>query len=74
MKKRPTSKAEPGVREMRVEYDRTALGPGVRGKHLDAYRDGTNVVLLDSDVATVFRDSDSVNAALREVITKRGRG
>ena len=30
--------------------------------------EGTNVVLLDPDVAAVFRDSDSVNQALRVLI------
>lgn len=48
--------------EMRAEYD---FSKGVRGKHYDAYRKGTNVVLLDPDVAQVFKDSASVNQALR---------
>jgi len=48
--------------DMRPEYD---FSGGVRGKHYEAYREGTNVVLLDSDVARVFRDSTSVNRALR---------
>jgi hypothetical protein len=48
--------------EMRPEYD---LRGGVRGKYYQQYREGTNVVLLDSDVAAVFRDSESVNQALR---------
>ena len=47
---------------MRPEYD---FSSGVRGKHHEAYRLGTNVVLLDPDVAEVFRDSAAVNAALR---------
>ena len=47
---------------MQPEYD---FSSGVRGKHHDTYRGGTNVVLLEPDVAEVFRDSDSVNAALR---------
>ena len=41
---------------------------GVRGKYADAYARGTNVVLLEPDVAKVFRDSDAVNQALRELI------
>jgi hypothetical protein len=41
---------------------------GVRGKHYEAYSQGTNVVLLEPDVAKVFRDSDAVNRALRELI------
>ena len=51
--------------EMRPEYD---LREGVRGKYYQQYREGTNVVLLDSDVAAVFRDSESVNQALRVLI------
>ena len=35
---------------------------------LQQYREGTNVVSLDSDVAAVFRDSESVNQALRVLI------
>ena len=48
---------------MRSEYD---FSKAVRGKHHEAYRQGTNVVLLDADVAAVFRDSATVNSALRE--------
>ena len=51
--------------EMRPEYD---LRGGVRGKYYQQYREGTNVVLLDSDVAAVFRNSESVNRALRVLI------
>ena len=47
---------------MRQEYD---FSSGVRGKHHEAYRQGTNVILLDPDVAEVFKDSAAVNAALR---------
>ena len=48
--------------DLRVEYDFSA---GVRGKHYEAYRRGTNVGLLDPDVAEVFNDSAAVNTALR---------
>ena len=48
--------------EMRPEYD---FLHGVRGKHYEAYRAGTNVVFLDPDVAQAFADSASVNQALR---------
>ena len=47
---------------MRAEYD---FSSGVRGKHFEAYRRGTNVVLLEPDVAEVFKDSATVNSALR---------
>jgi hypothetical protein len=47
---------------MRPEYD---FSHGVRGKYYEAYRAGTNVVLLEPDVAKVFTDSASVNQVLR---------
>jgi hypothetical protein len=47
---------------MREEYD---FSGGVRGKHHEAYRQGTNLVLLEPDVARIFKDSATVNAALR---------
>ncbi len=48
--------------EIRPEYD---FSHGVRGKHYEAYRAGTNVVFLEPDVAKVFTDSASVNQVLR---------
>jgi len=54
---------------LRPEYD---LRGGVRGKYYQQYREGTNVVLLDPDVAAVFPDSDAVNQALRVLIKAAG--
>jgi hypothetical protein len=54
--------------EMRPEYRREDLGPGVRGKYLEAYRGGTNLVLLSPEVAKVFPTEESVNQALRNLI------
>lgn len=51
--------------EMRAEYD---FSGGVRGKYHEAYRQATNIVVLDPDVAEVFRDSASVNEALRLLV------
>lgn len=48
--------------DMRPEYD---FSTGVRGKHYEQYKAGTNVVFLDPDIAKVFKDSASVNRALR---------
>lgn len=50
---------------MRDEYD---IRGGVRGKYYERYQQGTNVVLLEPDVAAVFHDSQSVNRALRMLI------
>ena len=54
-----------GKDEIRDEYD---IRGGVRGKYYERYRQGTNVVLLEPDVAAVFHDSQSVNRALRMLI------
>jgi hypothetical protein len=54
--------------ELRPEYRPEDLGPGVRGKYLEAYRGGTNLVLLSPEVAKVFPTEESVNQALRNLI------
>jgi hypothetical protein len=47
------------------EYD---FSGGVRGKYVDRYRRGTNVVLLDPELLEAFPDSKSVNDALRSLL------
>lgn len=71
MSEGPMKKAieKPDRDEMRDEYD---LRGGVRGKFYEEYQRGTNVVLLDSDVAAVFHDSAVVNQALREYLEEHG--
>lgn len=55
--------------ELRPEYDlHELLKGGVRGKYVSRYRAGTNLVLLDPDVAKAFPDDAAVNEALRLVI------
>jgi len=49
---------------MRKEYNFTK---GVRGKYAKKYKAGTNIVLLDPDVAKVFKTPKSVNQALRSL-------
>lgn len=51
--------------ELRPEYDFSQLEGGVRGKYVERYRAGTNLVLLDPDVAQAFPTKDAVNEALR---------
>ncbi len=50
--------------EMLDEYD---FSPGVVGKYAKQYAEGTNIVLLDPDVAKVFPNSEAVNQALRAI-------
>jgi Trm5-related predicted tRNA methylase len=48
--------------DMLPEYD---FRGGVRGKYAERFTRGSNVVVLDPDVAEVFTSSADVNAALR---------
>jgi hypothetical protein len=48
------------------------LSGGVRGKYYARYMSGTNVVLLEPDMAQVFHDSAVVNQALREYLSEHG--
>ncbi len=52
---------------MRPEYDLAELGPGVQGKYFQKASAGSNVVLIDPDLAAFFPDAQSVNRALRLV-------
>ena len=51
--------------DLRDEYDSSYLKKGIRGKYVKDYQEGTNLILLDSDVAKVFQNDKSVNEALR---------
>ena len=55
--------------DMHPEYD---FSKGVRGKHYRAYQEGSNVVFLEPDIAKVFKDSESVNHALRMLMELAG--
>jgi hypothetical protein len=59
-----TRRVEPAD-DMRSEYD---FSSGVRGKHFEAYRAGTNVVFLEPDLVEAFPDSAAVNQALRLLV------
>jgi len=51
--------------DLRAEYDLTKLKGGVRGKYYQRARGGTNLVLVEPELAKVFPDAASVNRALR---------
>lgn len=50
--------------DMLEEYD---FSSGIQGKYSKRYREGTNVVVIDPDIARFFPDHDSVNEALRSL-------
>lgn len=58
MKKAPKSNQE----EMRPEYD---FSGAIRSKYAERFARGTNLVLLEPDVARAFPNADAVNDALR---------
>lgn len=47
------------------EYD---FSGGVRGKYARRFREGTNLILLEPDLAQRFPDSAAVNRALRALV------
>jgi hypothetical protein len=53
---------------LRGEYDLSKLKGGVRGKYYRRFSGGTNLVLLDADVADAFPDAKAVNDALRVLL------
>ena len=65
MKKKPKESPDD---DLQPEYDFSKMEGGVRGKYAERFRAGTNVVLLEPDVAKAFRDDHSVNVALRSLI------
>jgi hypothetical protein len=66
MKKKST---EEKSEDLRPEYDLgELLKSGVQGKYTSRYHEGTNIVLLDGDVAEAFPNDEAVNEALRLVI------
>ena len=57
--------------EMLEEYD---FSNGIRGKYAHAYKEGVNIVKLDTDVMKFFPDAKSVNEALRTLINLMDNG
>lgn len=57
-------KVMPNDPDMLEEYD---FSKGIRGKYASRYAEGSNVVVIEPDVAKYFPDHDSVNEALRSL-------
>jgi hypothetical protein len=64
MKKEPAANRSD---ELRPEYDLAQLKGGVRGKYYRRAVAGTNLVLIDPDLANFFPDANAVNRALRVI-------
>jgi hypothetical protein len=59
-----------GDDEMRPEYD---FSGGVRGKYAKRYAEGTNLILLEPDLAAEFPDSRSVTRAVRAYLKSKSK-
>jgi hypothetical protein len=57
------------IDDIRPEYDFASMKGGIRGKYVNRYRAGTNLVLLDPDLAQAFPTDAAVNQALRAVLS-----
>ena len=58
--------------DLRPEYDlKPLLKAGIRGKYARRFREGTNIALLEPDVASAFPNDKTVNEVLRMVIQLR---
>lgn len=62
MKKESTAESND---DLRPEYDLSQLKGGVRGKNYRRAAAGTNLMLIEPDLATLFPDAKAVNRALR---------
>ena len=60
--------------EMRPEYRREDLGEMVRGKYIPRLARGSNVVVLEPEIAKVFPTSEAVNQALAELLADPNLG
>lgn len=60
--------AAPEEDDLRPEYELSDLKGGVRGKYVERYREGTNLVLLAPDVRAAFPTDEAVNQALRSMM------
>lgn len=56
---------------LREEYPEDLIKSGVRGNYAKRYREGTNLALIDPDLHKLFPDSESVNRALRDYLSKK---
>jgi len=54
--------------DIRPEYDFASMKGGIRGKYARRYRAGTNLILLDPELAGAFPTDAAVNRALRAVL------
>lgn len=55
---------------LRPEYPAELIGSGVHGKYGTRFREDSNIVLIDPDLARVFPNAKAVNDALRQFLAE----
>ena len=56
---------------LRNEYPEELIRSGERGKYTKAYREGTNIVLIEPELHKLFPTSEAVNRALRDYVATK---
>ncbi|MFO1352007.1 MAG: hypothetical protein U1F68_15555 [Gammaproteobacteria bacterium] len=56
--------------DLRPEYPPELIRSGVRGKYAKQFRESSNVVLIDPDLANAFPNAKAVNDALRQFLAE----
>ncbi|MCZ0943028.1 MAG: hypothetical protein OXJ53_08230 [Gammaproteobacteria bacterium] len=59
------------IDDLRPEYPAELIRSGVRGKYAARFKEGSNVVVIDSDLSKVFPNSKAVNEALRNYLASQ---
>lgn len=62
------SKRKEAEDDLKPEYDFASMKGGVRGKYVSRLRKGTNIVVLEPEIAAAFPSDAAVNEALRGML------
>jgi len=62
------SKRREAEDDLKPEYDFASMKGGVRGKYVSRLRKGSNIVVLEPEIAAAFPSEAAVNEALRGVL------
>ena len=59
--------------DLRPEYPAELIRSGIRGKYVERFKEGSNVVIIDPDLSDAFPNSEAVNEALRDYLASQER-
>ena len=64
---------QPENDDLRPEYPAELIGSDIRGKYAERFKEGSNVVVIGSDLSDAFPNADAVNEALRNFLASQDR-